>query len=173
MVPKGALEMSAFKTCLFAAAAALSVITSSLAESQMEQVRSWLSQLAPELDKMTVGLSAGPNLTTCQASGDVQECTRSRLDDLSARTAHVRLFLDQNPAPKCLHNTETKVHQMIVMMETMLELSHNNFPGLADRRRVELMSDAIDQFGKDTAAQGRRDVLTCIFGAQRNYFLSN
>jgi hypothetical protein len=165
--------MTAFKTCLLAAAAVLGIMTSSLAETQMEQVRSWLSQLAPELDKMTAGLSAGPNLTTCEASGNVQECTQRKLNDLSARTEHVRLFLDQNPAPKCLHNTETKVYQMIVMMETTLELSHDKFPGPSDRRRVELMSDAIDQFGKNAAAQARRDVITCIFGGQNNYLLSN
>jgi hypothetical protein len=42
--------MAAFKTCLLAAATVLGVMTSSLAETQMEQVRSWLSQLAPQLD---------------------------------------------------------------------------------------------------------------------------
>ena len=76
-------------------------------------------------------------------------------------------------APHCLHNTETRVHQMIVMMETTLELTHNTFPGPADRRRAELISDAIDQFGKNAAAQARLDVLTCIFGGQKNYFVSN
>ena len=165
--------MTTFKTCLLAAAAALSVMTSAGAATEMEQIRQWLSQLAPELDKMTAGLSAGPNLSTCEASGNVQECTQRKLDDFSARTAHMRLFLDQNPAPKCLHNTETKVHQMIVMMETTLEFGRNNFPGPAIRRRAELMADAIDQFGKDAAAQARRDVVTCIFGGQRNYFLTN
>jgi hypothetical protein len=85
----------------------------------------------------------------------------------------MRLFLNQNPAPHCLHNTETKVHQMIVMMETRLELTHNTFPGPADRRRAELMSDAIDQIGRNAAAQARHDVLACIFGGQKNYFVSN
>ena len=165
--------MTTYKAYLLAAATVLGVMTSSLAETQMEQVRSWLSQLAPQLDKMTAGLSAGPNLTTCEASANVQECTQRKLDDLSSRTAQVRLFLNQNPAPHCLHNTETRVHQMIVMMETTLELTHNTFPGPADRRRAELISDAIDQFGKNAAAQARLDVLTCIFGGQKNYFVSN
>ena len=165
--------MAAFKTCLLAAATVLGVMTSSLAETQMEQVRSWLSQLAPQLDKMTAGLSAGSNLTTWEASANVQECTQRKLDDLFSRAAQVRLFLNQNPAPHCLHNTETKVHQMIVMMETRLELTLNTFPGPADRRRAELISDAIDQFGKNAAAQARLDVLTCIFGGQKNYFVSN
>jgi hypothetical protein len=84
--------MTTFKTCLLAAAAALSVMTSAGAATEMEQIRQWLSQLAPELDKMTAGLSAGPNLSTCEASGNVQECTQRKLDDFSARTAHMRLL---------------------------------------------------------------------------------
>jgi hypothetical protein len=139
----------------------------------MEQVRNWLSQVAPELDKMTAGLSAGPNLTACEASENVQECTRLKLDDLSARTDHVRLFLNQNPAPRCLHNTETKIHQILVMMETTLEFRPENFPRPATRQRAELMADATAQFGRDAAEQARRDVLTCMFGGQKNYFLSN
>jgi hypothetical protein len=165
--------MTKFKTCLLATAVVIGLVTSPRAETHMEQVRSWLSQLAPELDKMTAGLSAGRNLSTCESSSNVQECHQRRTDDLSARATHARLFLDQNPAPKCLHNTETKVHQMLTMMESTLELSRNNFPSPLERRKAELMSDAIDQFGKNTAAQARRDVLGCIFGGQNNYFLSN
>jgi len=56
--------MTEFKTCLLAIAAVLGLATSPRAETQMEQVRSWLSQVAPELDKMTAGLSAGANLNT-------------------------------------------------------------------------------------------------------------
>ena len=156
--------MRMFTTGL-AAAVALGIATSAGAENQMEQVRNWLSQLAPELESMTAGLSAGPNLTTCEASENVQECTQRKLEDLSAKTERVRLLLDQNPAPRCLHNTETKIHQMLVMMETTLEVRRDNFPRPATRQRAELMADAIAQFGKDAAEQARRDVLhACLVG---------
>lgn len=164
--------MRTFTTCV-AAAIAISIATSAGAENQMEQVRNWLSQLAPELETMTAGLSAGANLTTCEASENVQQCTQRKREDLSARAEHVRFLLDQNPAPRCLHNTETKIHQMLVMMETTLEFRRENFPAPATRQRAELMADAIAQFGKDTAEQARRDVLTCMFGGQKNYFLIN
>lgn len=52
--------MRTFTTCV-ATAIAISIATSAGAENQMEQVRNWLSQLAPELETMTAGLSAGPN----------------------------------------------------------------------------------------------------------------
>jgi len=51
--------MTTFKILLFAAAPVLSVINTTAAEIEMEQVGHWLKQLGPKLESTR----AGPNLT--------------------------------------------------------------------------------------------------------------
>ena len=94
-------NMMTLKTWLFAGAAVLGVITTTAAETEMEQVRHWLNQLGPKLEPTR----AGPDLTKCEGGGDLLKCKQRLLDEQLASLQNVRLFLDQNPAPKCLHDT--------------------------------------------------------------------
>jgi hypothetical protein len=161
--------MMTFKTWLFAAAALLSVTTTTAAETEMEQVGHWLKQLGPKLEPTR----AGPDLTKCEGGGNLLECKQRLLDEQLALLQNVHLFLDQNPAPKCLHDTEVRIRQVITMMEISFEFVRNNASDRSDifiGQRGAQMTDLLDQLRQDVVAQARRDVITCIFSGQRNYF---
>jgi hypothetical protein len=160
--------MTTFKTWLFAIAAAFGVITTSAADTEMDQVRLWLNQLGPKLEPTR----AGPDLTKCEGGGGL-ECKQRLLDEQLSSLQNVRLFLDQNPAPKCVHDTEVRIRQVITMMEISFEFVRNDAPDRSDMfvgQKGAQMTDLIDQLRQDVVAQARRDVITCIFSGQRNYF---
>ena len=162
-------NMMTLKTWLFAGAAVLGVITTTAAETEMEQVRHWLNQLGPKLEPTR----AGPDLTKCEGGGDLLKCKQRLLDEQLASLQNVRLFLDQNPAPKCLRDTEVRIRQVITMMEISFEFVRNNASDRADifvGQKGAQMTDLIGQLRQDVVAQARRDVITCIFSGQRNYF---
>jgi hypothetical protein len=161
--------MMTFKTWLFAAAAVFNVITTTAAETEMEQVGHWLKQLGPELEPTR----AGPDLTKCEGGGNLLECKQRLLDEQLASIQNVRLFLDRTPAPKCLHDTEVRIRQVIIMMEISFGFIRNNISDRSDvsiGQRGAQMTDLLDQLRQDVVAQARRDVITCIFSGQRNYF---
>ena len=101
------------------------------------------------------------------------KCKQRLLDEQLASIQNVRLFLDQNPAPKCLHDTEVRIRQVITMMEISFEFIRNNVSDHSDisiGQRGAQMTDLLGQLRQDVVAQARRDVITCIFSGQRNYF---
>jgi len=99
-------------------AAVLSIITTRApAETEMDHVGHWLNQLGPKLEPTR----AAPDLTKCEGGGNLVECKQRLLDDQLGSLQNVRLFLDQNPAPKCLHDTEVRIRQVIAMMEISFE----------------------------------------------------
>jgi hypothetical protein len=161
--------MTIIKTCLFAAAAVLSFTTTAAAETEMDHVGHWLNQLGPKLEPTR----ASPDLTKCESGGNLVECKQRLLDDQLGSLQNVRLFLDQNPAPKCLHDTEVRIRQVITMMEISFEFVRNNASDRSDifiGQKGAQMADLIGQLRQDVVAQARRDVITCIFSGQRNYF---
>jgi hypothetical protein len=105
--------------------------------------------------------------------GNLVECKQRLLDDQLGSLQNLRLFLDQNPAPKCLHDTEVRIRQVITMMEISFEFVRNNASDRSDifiGQKGAQMADLIDQLRQDVIAQARCDVITCIFSGQRNYF---
>ena len=97
--------MTIFKACLFAAAAVLCIITTTAAETEMEQAGQWIKQLGPKLEPTR----AGPDLSKCEGEGSFLDCKQRLLDEQLVSLRNVRLFLDQDPAPKCLHDTGSRV----------------------------------------------------------------
>jgi hypothetical protein len=161
--------MTNFKTLVVAAAAVLSVATTTSAETEMDQVRHWLNQLGPKLEPTR----AGPDLTKCAGGSDLLQCRQRLLDEQLASLQNVRFFLDQNPSPKCLHDTEVRIRQVITMMEISFEFVRNNASDRSDiliGQKGAQMTDLVEQLRQDVVAQARRDVITCIFSGQRNYF---
>ena len=134
----------------------------------MDHVGHWLNQLAPKLEHT----AAGPDLTQCETGGNL-ECKQRLLDEQLASLHNARLFLDENPAPKCLQDTEARIRQVITMMEITFEFVRNNASDRSDillRQKGARMADLLDQLRSDVRAQARIDVIKCMFSGQRNYF---
>jgi hypothetical protein len=157
-----------FKTWLFAAAAVFSVTTTTAAETEMEQVGLWLKQLGPKLEPTR----AGPDLTKCEGSDDLK-CKQRLIDEQLASLQNLHLFLDQNPAPKCLQDTEGRIRHAMTMMEITFEFVRNNLSGRSDvsnRQKWKRITDVLNQSRNDVVAQARRDLMMCAFSGHRNYF---
>jgi hypothetical protein len=148
-------KMTTFKTWLFAAAAVLGVTTNAVAETEMEQVGHWLNELGPKLEPTR----AGPDLTKCEGRGNLK-CKQRLIDEQLASLQNLPLFLDQNPAPKCLQDTEGRIRHAMTTMEITFKFVRNNLSGRSDvsnRQKWKRMTDLLNQSRKDVVAQARRD----------------
>jgi len=98
------------------------IITRAAAETEMDRVGHWLNQLGPKLEPAR----AAPDLTKCEGGGNLVECKQCLLDEQLGSLQNVRVFLDQNPVPKCLHDTDVRIRRVKTMMEISFEFVRNN-----------------------------------------------
>jgi len=149
-------KMTTFKTWLFAAAAVFSIITTAAAETELEQASHWLSQFGPEFKKMI----AVPDVAVCRES-NFDLCKQRVFGEILARIRDMRVFLDQQPAPKCLQETEAGVRQLIAKLENTIEVARPNPSDPAAMPTGALMRDVINQMMPDLYTATLRDIRTC------------